>query len=83
MKTTVYLRAARSKNGRKAIVEATARPSYRPLHDHQAVALPTVYFALDLVIPDDMFKVAERVVAELTLSAPDESIAAAVREVGA
>ena len=57
MKAKVFLRIG--KNGNKMKVDAKASPSIEPLRngtDRHAKAIPTVYMALELDIPDEAFK---------------------------
>ena len=51
MQTVVHLRVA--KNGKTAV---TSNPSQEPLRDSANKALPTVFLALNLKIPDEAFK---------------------------
>ena len=66
MKQRIYLRVAKHPNG-KAKVTAGVRPSNEPL-SITAGHLPTVAFAINVEIPDEAFRQAERVIAELKIS---------------
>lgn len=66
MKQRIYMRVAKHPNG-KAKVVAGVRPSNEPL-SITAGHLPTVAFAINVEIPDEAFRQAERVIAELTIS---------------
>lgn len=74
MKQTVYLRIA--KHPRRSHVKVTAgtKPNDAQLSDSAGNAMPTIAFAVDVNIPDDMFKQAQRVVAELDVTAEDVQI---------
>lgn len=68
MKTKIYLRIAKNKKSGIA-VSATTRPSHEPLHaqTYGKAAFPTVAFAVEFDIPDELFKQAEEVVAKINL----------------
>lgn len=78
MKVRAHIRVAKSANG-KYVVGATKRPTHKALVDTLGGALPTVAFAIDLIIPDEMFKEAERVIAEIEIPPNAAEIAAEVR----
>ncbi len=68
MKTKVYIRAARGRNGPK--VEAATRPNYQSLTEMKNYVertLPTAMFALEVDIPEEAFKHAEQVAASVQL----------------
>ena len=70
MKTRIYLRVA--KNGYKTKVDASTSSSEEPLYipssyNRPKQALPTVGFAVDFEIPDQMFSKASVVVAQINL----------------
>ena len=68
MKTRVHLRIAKTTSSRAPYkVAATAKPNHQPITDMYGNAFPTVAFALDLNIPDGLFRQAERVIAEITV----------------
>jgi hypothetical protein len=72
MKTKVYLRIAKGSKGSR--VSASPKPCYEPIRNAKSYtsdsdkALPTVAFALELDIPDDLFKQAEQVAAQINLT---------------
>ena len=84
MKAKVHLRIAKNPTGRTPFkVHASTKPDYRPLTTGSAFepkSLPTLAFAIVLDIPDDAFKQAERVLAEITVPAEIVAIAAEVAE---
>lgn len=57
------------------MVKAQATPNYKPLEDSNGRILPTTMFALELDIPEEAFRSAARVVAELRV--PEERLAIA------
>lgn len=77
MKVKTYLRVARG-HGKQARVVANARPNPSPLSDHMGVDLPTVAFAVVFEIPDEAFRAAERVLAEIEVPIESISLSAAV-----
>lgn len=86
MKVTAYLRVAtdersRTAQGRRTKVVASNRPSDAPIYNSADEALPTVAFAIDLDVPDAMFRRAEDVVAELKVTPRSGKIAATVKPV--
>jgi hypothetical protein len=83
MKATIYMRVAKTANGRKPRVAAATKSNPRPLtgSGRPGDFLPTVFFAVDISVPDVMFKQAERVVADLALSEVTAEIAATLTEV--
>lgn len=79
MRVKTYYRIAQRK-GLKPLVDARATPTAAPLKDG-STPLPTVAFAIELVIPDAMFKQAEQVIATLTIPESAVQIAAEVDEI--
>ena len=80
MKTVIYLRVAKTSQG-KVMVAANTRPSSAPLKHrkgYQEKLLPTVAFGMALEIPDVAFKQAEQVIAELSIDPEQLEIAANV-----
>jgi len=70
MKTKIYLRVAKNKrNG--VTVSASSKPNYNPLESPSGYKktsnLPTLAFAISVDIPDESFKRAEKIVADLIL----------------
>jgi hypothetical protein len=80
MKVRAYLRVGYDARRRKSVVEAKAKPSTRMLRASNGNDLPTVAFAIDLEVPDEMFKQAERVIATLTIPPENATIAAEVTQ---
>lgn len=82
MKTTLYIRVAKTKKGNK--VAATSKPSVEPLSGTEStrgyakVFLPTVAFAISVEIPDSLFNKASQVVATLNITEKQSVIAAQI-----
>jgi hypothetical protein len=76
MKYKVYLKIA---NGGRAgyKVHASTSPDYLPLSNSQynPTFYPTVAFAVDFNIPDELFKSAERLVAQINIASKEAEIA--------
>lgn len=81
MKVKTHIRVA--KNGRtgRTTVAASTRASVQPLYDSQNRTLPTVAFALVLDVPDELFRQAEKVIAEIEVKGTQAKIAAEVKTV--
>lgn len=74
MKAKVYLRVAKHPHGRNASfkVHASTKADARPLTAGSGFserALPTIAFAVVVNIPDEAFKAAEQVLAEIDVPA--------------
>lgn len=69
-----HLRVAKHPRGGKHKIAVSTRPSPSPLTDSSLNAMPTIAFAIDLNIPDEMFVQAQRVVATIDVSADDVTI---------
>jgi len=85
MKVKIYLRVAKNTGGRTAFkVDARPTPDYRPLNKGQGTytetPLPTAAFAVVLDVPDELFRHAERVLAEIEIPADKAVVAAEVAE---
>lgn len=80
LKVRAYFRVAHDVRTRRTQVQANAKPTTRPLTNTGGAFLPTVAFAVDLEIPDALFKRAEQVIATLALSDDSAVIAATVTE---
>lgn len=78
MKVKTYMRVGYDQKRRKTMVEANAKPSGRALRGSNGTDLPTVAFAVEFEIPDQMFKQAEQVIATLTIRQENALIAAEV-----
>lgn len=77
MKVRAYIRVA--KNGYKIKIAADAKENGQPLFVTaypDKKFLPTVKFALDFVIPDELFSTASRVIGEIDITLKDAQIAA-------
>lgn len=70
MKTRIYVRVGRQPRGKAKVTATAVKPSNEPLFV-VSKAIPTVAFALDIDIPDDAFKRAEKVLAEIDIPEPD------------
>lgn len=79
MKVRTHLRVAYDKKRRTTSMVANVKPSAAPLTNGFKEPLPTVAFALDLEIPDVMFRRAEEVIATLTIPEGAAQIAAEVK----
>ena len=78
MKDKVYLRVAKTKRG-KLRYTASTRPSNAPISEQYGdTFLPTISFALELDIPDELFKKAEQTIAKINLEAKDVNINAEI-----
>ena len=76
MKAKIYLRVAKNPSGRTPLrVDASAKPTYRPLTTSIGDPLPTLSFAVMLNIPDEAFRRAEQVIAEIDV--PEDLVAIA------
>lgn len=81
MKTRIYLRVA--KNGYKVKVDASTKSSEDPIflpaqYNRAKEALPTVGFAVDFEIPDQLFSKASVVVATINIATKDAAILSGV-----
>ncbi len=78
MKVRAYMRIARSTRGYK--VSGGNRPSLKPLTSQEGYGnesfLPTVSFAIDFEIPDELFDQQKRVIGEINVATKDVSITA-------
>lgn len=72
-KVKVHLRIAESAKGfNEYVVKASAKPNYSPITDSWGKARPTAAFAIRLNVPEEAFRRAEAVLAELDV--PEEAI---------
>jgi hypothetical protein len=81
MKTRIFLRVA--KNGYKTKVEASTKSNEEPVflpkkYNRERVALPTVGFAVDFEIPDELFSRASVVVATINIATKDAKVLSGV-----
>lgn len=68
MKTKIYLRVARGGKRSHCKVDASSRPNYKPLglNNYKGeVFYPTVSFAINIEIPDELFRQAEQEIANI------------------
>ena len=80
MKVVAYLRVAEGPRGPR--VEASTKPNHAPLTTGtgwKEKVLPTVAFALQLDVPDELINQAEQVIAELEIPKEQAQIAADVK----
>lgn len=85
MKVRAYLRVAKTGRGSRSPykIHASSKPDHRPLssgYGRSETVLPTVAFAIDVDIPDKLFKQAEQVIAEITIPEDQAVIAAEVAQ---
>ena len=78
MKVKTHLRVAYDKKRRASHVIANVNPSTTPISNSKGDPLPTVAFAIVLDIPDEMFRQAEQIIAEIQIPADQAQIAADV-----
>jgi hypothetical protein len=79
VKVKVHLRVAKNSRGRRPFkVVASSEPNLSPLYDSRDRVLPTTAFALVLDVPDEEFKRAEQVVAEVSVPSGKVSVCAEV-----
>ena len=79
MKTKIYLKIARGVRGVK--VSASNKPSNAPFAEKSYRGdkyFPTVAFAIELDIPDELFKTAEKTIASVVVGLKQANIAAEV-----
>lgn len=74
MKQTLYVRAAKHPRGGKSKVVTGTKPSHHALTDSSGNAMPTVSFAVELNVPDELFSRAQRVVASIDVDAQDVTV---------
>jgi hypothetical protein len=81
MKVKAYVRIARDPDRPLyPKIEATVKPSSRPLtRSDGRTELPTIAFALELIVPDALFRQAEQVIATVTIPEAAATVAADVR----
>jgi len=80
MNTRIYLRIAKTGNRRGYKVAASTTPNYAPLEGNKGwntncKSYPTVAFAVDFNIPDELFKQAERVLGEINITTKQARVA--------
>lgn len=77
MKVRAYLRIGVMKRGSK--LSATNKPSHAPLFDANGSGIPTVAFAVDFNIPDELFKQAQIAIAEINVTKKGAKICAEIQ----
>jgi hypothetical protein len=82
VKVRAHIRVGRNTQSarRPYRVDASASPNQMPLVSSTGHTLPTVTFAIDLNIPDELFEQAQRVIAEITIPPEAAQIAAEVKQ---
>jgi hypothetical protein len=82
MKVKTHLRVAKTKRGARVV--ASSKPSQKPIIVDKGYAservLPTVAFAVVLDVPDEAFKAAEAVLAEIEIPFERTRVAAEVED---
>lgn len=76
MKTKVYVRVGKSNNRTsrgRTYVDASKKVNHEPLYNASG-AVPTIAFALDIEVPDSLFSNAERVAAEVKVTAKRSTV---------
>lgn len=82
MKIKAYLRVAKNPRGRRPYrVTASQQPNHQPLENSVGDPLPTLSFAVVFDVPENAFKQAEQVIAEITIPESAIEIAAEVKEI--
>lgn len=82
MKTTIYLRVAKTKKGAKC--SASSKPNNEPLqltkgwNNSSKEFVPTVAFAVTVDIPDSLFNKASQVIASLSVTEKNSIVAAQI-----
>jgi hypothetical protein len=83
MKARIYLRVA--KNGYKTKVDSSIKSNNAPLYlsgySGEKTFLPTVAFAVDFEIPDEMFSQAVKVIGEINITKNKATIAAEIPKI--
>lgn len=80
-KVRAYIRIAEKQNG-EHVVHASQKPNHEPVKTYAGQHLPTASFALDLDVPDEMFRRAEQVLAEIKIMEDGMDIATEVVQNG-
>jgi len=65
----VYVRMAENQRGMR--VESSTTPNYNPLSNSYGETLPTAMFALNLEVPKELFRQAEKTLADVEIKAED------------
>lgn len=79
-KIRAYFRVGRGRRGYK--ISASTRPNYEPIKNvsyNSYSFLPTVSFAVDFDMPDELFKQAEKVIGEINIALNKAEVAAEVQ----
>ena len=81
MKVKIYLRVAQGSGRGGAKVDASSKPNYKPIFTKNyrgETFFPTVAFAVNFEIPDELFKSAERTIADVVVGLKKAGVAAEV-----
>lgn len=82
MKAKVYLRVAKGVGRKGFKVEASPEPNFMPISTQGYRGgtdfHPTISFAMEFDIPDEMFKAAEQTIAQVNLAAKETQIEGAI-----
>ncbi len=76
MKAKIFLRVAKTETRNGYKVSASTKPNNEPLNSgsYGTVWYPTVSFAVDINLPDELFDQASKVIAELNVAMKDAKI---------
>ena len=80
MKYPIYLRVAKTGSRKGYKVSASSLPNNEPLNSgsYNTTWFPTVMFAVNIDIPDELFNQAERVIAELNVSLKEARVSSEI-----
>lgn len=80
MKYPIYLRIAKTGTRKGYKVSAASTPNNEPLNSgsYNTTWFPTVMFAVNIDIPDELFEQAERVIAELNVGMEEAQISSEI-----
>lgn len=74
MKQTLYVRVGKHPRGGRSKVMSGSKVSHHPVTDSQGNPMPTVSFALEVEVPDELFTQAQKVVASIDVTAQDVTV---------
>lgn len=78
MKQTIYVRVGKHPRGGKSKVMTGSKPSHHAVTDSSGNPMPTVSFAMELDVPDELFSQAQKVVASIKVGAEDVTVPVAL-----